>query len=92
MRDVVPLIGPGVGRRAADAACQVGQTCLKLPVVGTVWIPPPERLAWYGGIALLAGMGMLEWPVAVVLTAGHLLADQERFESLRAFGAALEHA
>jgi len=30
--------------------------------LGTIRLPEPERLAFYGGIATLAAFGILEWP------------------------------
>jgi hypothetical protein len=34
------------------------------------YLPPTERLLYYGGVGALAIAGILEWPVAVVAGAG----------------------
>lgn len=63
-----------------------------LPFVGRVQLPEPRRLAWYGGIAVLAGLGLMEWPVAIVIAVGHVLSDNHHNKVLEDFGAALEQA
>jgi hypothetical protein len=60
--------------------------------LGTVRLPEPERLAYYGGIAALAAFGILDWPVAVVLGIGHLLAEDHHHKMLCEFGEALAEA
>lgn len=80
------------GRRAAAVATRLHCLTLRLPVLGTVKLPQGEQLAYVGGLALLAGLGMLEWPVAAVLGAGHLLAADRDNKILADFGEALEQA
>jgi hypothetical protein len=65
---------------------------VSLPVLGRVTIPRPEQLAFYGGIAALAALEIIEWPVAVAITAGHLLASQQHNRTLEQLGEALEEA
>jgi hypothetical protein len=60
--------------------------------LGTVRLPEPERLAFYGGITALAAVGILDWPVAVVLGIGHLLAEDHHHKVLCEFGEALADA
>ena len=48
---------------------------VNVPVVGQVEIPRPEQLAYYGGLAALAALELIDWPVALVIAAGHLLAS-----------------
>lgn len=36
--------------------------------------PPPERLAFYGGLGLAAAFGVIEWPVAAAVGLGMVLA------------------
>lgn len=60
--------------------------------IGTVRLPEPQRLAFYGGLVALAAFGIVEWPVAAVLGIGHLLADDHHHKLLCEFGAALEEA
>jgi hypothetical protein len=60
--------------------------------LGTIRLPEPERLAFYGGIVTLAAFGIVEWPVAAVLGIGHLLADDHHHKCLCEFGEALAEA
>ncbi|GAA0360472.1 hypothetical protein NE235_21460 [Actinoallomurus spadix] len=66
--------------------------CVELPVLGRVELPPPERLVYYAGLGLLAVLEVVEWPVALVIGTGHLLADQRHRRALHALGEALEEA
>lgn len=63
-----------------------------LPVIGKVAVPRPEQLAYYGGLALLAAFEIIDWPVAVAVAAGHILASNHRSEVLEQIGEALEEA
>lgn len=65
---------------------------LTLPILGEVPVPPPERLAYYTGIGVLAAIGLIEWPVAAVIGVGHVLADQHWSRTLSGVGTALEDA
>ncbi|MDX6237960.1 MAG: hypothetical protein QOG10_2775 [Kribbellaceae bacterium] len=85
--------GPrAAGRLAALQAIEQNSVRLNLPCVGTVTLPPPQHLAFYGGIAAVAALGFLEWPVAAVLAAGHLLAEDHHHRLIHDFGEALEEA
>lgn len=44
-----------------------------LPIVGHVNLPRPEELAYYVGLTVLAAAEIIDWPVALVLAAGHAL-------------------
>jgi hypothetical protein len=37
-------------------------------------LPPPKRLAFYGGLGALAVVGALDWPVAVAIGAAAAVA------------------
>ena len=54
--------------------------------------PPVEHLAFYIGVAAMAGVGLIEWPVAVALGVGHVLIDITRRPALEALGEALAEA
>jgi hypothetical protein len=60
--------------------------------IGTIRLPEPKRLAFYGGIATLAAFGIVDWPVAIVLGIGHLLAEDQHHKVLCDFGEALAEA
>ncbi|HZC27146.1 MAG TPA: hypothetical protein VE287_08975 [Actinopolymorphaceae bacterium] len=79
----------GAGPAARHAVRQNGIE-LSLPLVGEVCLPAPERLAWYAGVATLVVFGMVEWPVALVITVGHLLGEDHHNRLIEDFGAALE--
>jgi hypothetical protein len=67
-------------------------THLYLPVVGELHLPAPDEIAFLGGVAALAVVGIVEWPVAFLLAAGHALALSHRNKVVQAFGEALEAA
>ncbi|GAA5180002.1 hypothetical protein GCM10023322_11290 [Rugosimonospora acidiphila] len=64
----------------------------RLPLMGDVTLPPPGQLAYFAGLGLLAAVEVIEWPLALVIAAGHLLADQHWSRALRGLGAAAEEA
>ncbi|GDY31710.1 hypothetical protein [Gandjariella thermophila] len=65
---------------------------LELPLLGPVTMPPPDRLAYFAGLGLLAALGLIDWPVALVIAGGHLLADQHWSRVTRGVGQAMEQA
>jgi hypothetical protein len=78
-----------------DAVQQIreGETfVVNVPVLGQLEIPRPEQLAYYGGLAALAALELIDWPVAVVIAAGHLLASNHRNKILEELGDAMEEA
>ncbi len=81
------------GRRAAANVLEKESVAVTLPAgIGTIRVPTPDRLAFYGGIAALAALGILEWPVALAISAGHLLAEDHHHKILAEFGEALGEA
>jgi hypothetical protein len=72
-------------RRVRDA----GTFALELPVVGRVRVPRPEQLAFYGALGVLAAVEIIEWPVALVLAAGHMLMHDEHSRVAEEIGEAL---
>lgn len=65
---------------------------VSLPGGMDLTLPPPEQLAFYGGIGALAVFGVVDWPVATVLVVGHMLAESRHGRMLQEFGKALEQA
>lgn len=61
-----------------------------LPLVGRVSVPKPEHLAYYAALGGMAAAELIEWPVAVVIAAGHLLAADSHNRALHDIGEALE--
>ncbi len=80
-------------QREAVEKIREGETfVVNLPVVGSVEIPRPEQLAYFGGLAALAAFELIDWPVAVVIAAGHLLASTHHNKILEELGEAMEEA
>ncbi|MGW5366588.1 hypothetical protein [Actinopolymorpha pittospori] len=82
-----------MGHRAAmDRAIERRRLHLSLPLVGSVSLPPPERLTWYAGLVTMGALGIIEWPVVVVISVGHLMSEDQHSRLARDFGDALEQA
>lgn len=91
---VAPVVqrGPTIGAGALLETIEKNYPRVSLPLLGDLHLPPPQQLAWYGGVVTLAAVGILEWPVAVAVCAGHLLSQQHHVQVLRDFGQALQEA
>ena len=61
---------------------QVGNQ-VEIPAIGRVTVPPP---------GLLAVFGVIDWPIALVVGVGHLLADQHWSSVVQGIGEAAEQA
>ena len=80
-----------VSQREAVEKVREGETfVVNVPVVGQLEIPRPEQLAYYGGLAALAAFELIDWPVALVIAAGHLLAANHHNRLLEEIGEAME--
>ena len=90
-----PPSGPPArsAERAAERVISSETMRVELPDgLGTVRLPSPRRLAFYGGIIALAAFGVVDWPVALVIGIGHLLAEDHHHRALEEFGEALAEA
>lgn len=82
-----------ISQREAVQKIREGETfVVNLPVVGQMEIPRPEQLAYFGGLAVLATLELIDWPVALVIAAGHLLASNHHNKMLEELGEAIEEA
>ena len=63
---------------------------MDLPMVGRVRVPHPEQLAYYGALATLAAFEIIDWPIALVLAAGHALVQNDHNRVAQELGEALE--
>jgi hypothetical protein len=80
-------------QREAVEKVREGETfAVNLPVLGQVEIPRPEQLAYYGGLAALAALELIDWPVALVIATGHVLASNHHNRLLEELGEAMEEA
>jgi hypothetical protein len=86
----LPFSGLPIGHGAVLRAIQKNTMRVELPMVGEVRLPPGDTLAWLGGLAALAVVGVLDWPVAAVIGVGHVLAHQNHLRLLKDFGEGLE--
>jgi len=80
------------GRAAAHKVEEADHIKLKMPLLGSIRLPEPQRLAYYTTIGALGVLGVLEWPVALVLAGGHALASDQHNRAVQQFGEALEDA
>lgn len=77
-------------QRDAVEKIREGETfVVNLPAIGQVQIPGPS--SWpTSGLAALAAFELIDWPVAVVIAAGHLLASNHHNKLLEELGEAME--
>lgn len=88
----VDVESTAAGRQAAAMATSKNELRLTIPGVGDLRGPSLDQLAFLAGIATLAIFELIEWPVAVVLGVGHVLARNRHHALLRDFGEALDKA
>ena len=56
---------------------------MKLPVLNLeVSRPTRGSIAWYGALGTMSAFGMIEWPLALVVGAGHLIAENSRSQAV----------
>jgi hypothetical protein len=77
-------------REAVDKIREGETFVVNVPVLGQLEVPRPEQLAYFGGLAALAAFELIDWPVAVVIAAGHFLASNHRNRLLEELGEAME--
>lgn len=83
----------GVSHRSAVERVRDAQSfAVDLPVVGRVRIPRPDQFAYYGALAGLAALEIIDWPIALVIGAGHALAENHHNKVAEELGEALEQA
>jgi hypothetical protein len=81
-----------MGREAAASATAQNSIRVEMPGMGHLHLPPLDQIGFLGGIAALALIEIIEWPVAAALTVGHILAHNRHHALLRDFGEALDRA
>ncbi|MER6173771.1 hypothetical protein [Streptosporangium sp. NPDC001681] len=65
---------------------------ISLPVIGTLTVPPADRLVFYGVLGALGALGVVEWPLVLIVGIGHYLTEQRFSPLLREAGQAAEVA
>ncbi len=79
--------GRSPGRPAAGHGDEVDHLVLDLPIVGTLRLPRPEQVAYYGAVGVLVALDIVEWPIALLLAAaGHVLTQQQDDRAFRQRG------
>lgn len=78
--------------RPSERIRGAGSLDLRLPMIGHVRIPRASHVAFYGGLAGLAALQILEWPMTLMLVAAHALTEQEHSRLVANFGDALQEA
>jgi hypothetical protein len=64
---------------------------IRMTTDGTrVETPPVEHLAFYVGVGAMAAAEIIEWPVALLLTTGHILIGLTNRPALKELGEALD--
>jgi hypothetical protein len=72
-------------REASMVVRQAKKFSLRLPVVGRVSVPPPDQLAFFGVLGLLAAVELIDWPVALAIGIGQAVVARH-FEDEHATG------
>lgn len=80
------------GSSVIDKVVEMRHMRVRLPIVGEVTLPPPERLAYFLGIGVLAAVDLIEWPVALVIVTGHWLTNQHVSRVAKGLGEAMAEA
>jgi hypothetical protein len=79
-------------RSAVERVREAETFAVTLPIVGRLRIPRPDQLAYYGALAGLAALEIIDWPIAVAIGAGHVLASKHHNKVAQELGEALESA
>jgi hypothetical protein len=69
----------------------LGKT-VQLPVLGRVTLPHSDTLVYYVGIGVLVALEVVEWPIALIIGTGHMMATRQHRSLIRGLGEALEQA
>ena len=51
---------------------------------------PHPRLGWYAGLAVMAAIEVIEWPLAILMMLGHEIAHRAHTQALRDFAEGIE--
>lgn len=54
--------------------------------------PTRGSLAWYAGLTAMSATGLIEWPVAAVVAAGHLISENSRSQAVSGAAGGVESA
>lgn len=57
-------------RDASRRVAEARKFSIRLPLIGTVAVPPPDQLAFYAVLGGLAALELIDWPLAVAMGIG----------------------
>lgn len=89
MTEPSPTSDAGRARRVRSSGPET--VAVPIPLVGTLRLSRPE-LAYVGGIVGLGVLGLLDWPIALVVAGGHLLAADRSSRTVQELGEAMSEA
>ncbi len=75
-------------RRMSREPTPRGQEMNRAVETARTFLPPPDRLAYYSGLTLLAAFGLVEWPIAAAIGAGTVIATRACSRQQPSMGAA----
>ena len=66
------------GTQSPNASTNGGPT-IRIPLLDVhLTLPGPPKLAYYAGLGAMAAFEFIDWPVALVIAAGHEVATRTR--------------
>lgn len=83
---------PASARTAARHVDDAEHLMITLPLVGTVRLPPAQQLSYYAAVGTLLALEIIDWPIALLVTAGHALSSQHHNRVIQEFGEELAEA
>jgi hypothetical protein len=64
---------------------------VRLPGLGLhVPLPEREQLPWIAGVTIAAAFDVIDWPVALLICVGHILAARSRNQAIRELAEGIE--
>jgi len=64
-------------REASRRVAQAQRFSLKLPLIGSVQVPPPDQLAFLGALGALVAFELIDWPVALAMGIGSAVVSRQ---------------
>lgn len=64
-------------REASERVAQAQHFSLKLPLIGSVRVPPPDQLAFLGALGALVAFELIDWPVALAMGVGSAVVSRQ---------------
>jgi len=88
---VAPASVPSTRVHVRSQSIPAEAPTVRLPVVGwTLPIPPGDELPWIVGLAAMAALSFIDWPVAIVVAVGHSIAVRSHNADIRELAEGIE--